>query len=249
MNNPRAEREREETVGRVLIADRDALAAIILDVVGRRFDGNISAATRWVRDELDPTLGHLSQPTLQRLSKGTSRAIEEQTLWGLVALVGQENFKRLGWTILSRSARERLDEFESFCARRGLGRPQDRKHLRDRLLDQMRRDHNAEFGKFDRMVRKSGHSTMAVGLALDRVVEPFVLAREGGFIEREWDEMSEPEMRNYVKYALKRETILLSRPPDLERAQTPLGWLYRLFRPGPPKTLGDFLKERMEPGT
>lgn len=240
MNKPRAEREGEETLGRVLIADRDALAAIILDVVGSKFDGNISAAARWVRDELDPTLGRLSQPTLQRLSKGTSQSIEELTVWGLVALVGQENLKRLGWTILSPSARERLDEFESVCSRRGLGSSEQRKHFRDRLLEQMRGDHDAEFGKFDRTVRASGHSTMAVDLALDRVVEPFVLAREGGFIEREWDELSEPERRKYVKCALKREIILLTRPPDLRRAQTPR--LQRLFGRGrPPKTLADFL--------
>lgn len=243
MNKPRTERQAEETVGRILIADPNALAAIILDVVGRKFDGNVSAAARWVHDELDPTLGRISQPTLQRLSKGTSRSMKELTLWGLVALVGEENYERLGWTILSRSARERLDEFESFCARRGLRGSKERSITRNAILTQMRKDEPAEFEEFDSLVQDRRHTLIARDLALDRVAEPFVLAGEGGLIERDWDELSPGEKRRYLKHALKRELVLLSRPPDLQRAQAlGLDLLRCRLRRGSPKTLSDWLE-------
>jgi len=56
-------------------------------------------------------------------------------------------------------------------------------------------------------------------LALLRTLEPLVEDGASGFIERSWTELSDAELRVFIDAGLKRETILLTREADFQRAQ------------------------------
>lgn len=56
-------------------------------------------------------------------------------------------------------------------------------------------------------------------VAVWRTIEPLLAARETGFIERTWEEMTDAQLRRFVRAGLEREMILLDRSPDVQRAQ------------------------------
>jgi hypothetical protein len=240
VNRHAVDRPTDAIIGPILVADRQALADLVKDAVEHDHGGNLSEAARAIRGKVKGLT--LSQPTLQRLSKGGQRSITEATLYGLIVLVGNANRDRLHDCLLSESASQRLADYESLYEGLRLDADEDRKKDKIALIRLMRRRYPAEFVTFDRLVEKTEHSAVSVNLALDRMVAPFVLAFEGGEIERRWSELSDEERRIYVKSAIKRECVLLSRPADLRRAQTGSG-LYKWFRKRPSKTLADALSE------
>jgi hypothetical protein len=67
--------------------------------------------------------------------------------------------------------------------------------------------------------------------AWERMLEPLLDAEDTAFLERSWDELSEPEKRRFVEASVTRERILLRRDPDLQRAK-------RVIEPSWRKQLG-----------
>ncbi len=211
---------------RVPIVDLQALRTLVRDALDQAFAGNVSAAATWVRLELEKLgiEGGLSQPTLQRVVSGKlpRSTVKESTFLGLVALVDPVipgGHERLLDAILPPPGRQRLKEFDAFCDRSKLATTAARRLARGQILRSMRENAPRAFRSLERLIRAREHSKEAERLALDRVVEPFVLSADGGGIERAWGELGEPEKENYVKVALKREEILLKRDNDLRRAQ------------------------------
>ena len=109
---------------------------------------------------------------------------------------------------------------ESVGSWRSVHRARELETLLQRALDVCAKD----LGKFAAAAFRLGHiddreMSRRVILALWRVLEPLVEFRESGFIERRADELDDPSFGRFIKAGLLRETILLGRSPDEQRAQ------------------------------
>jgi transcriptional regulator with XRE-family HTH domain len=76
----------------------------------------------------------------------------------------------------------------------------------------------AECNRLKKEAADHGQRTDRLGWAWERVLEPLVDAADTGYLERCWEELSERERREFVEASIKRELVLLRRPPDLQRA-------------------------------
>lgn len=73
--------------------------------------------------------------------------------------------------------------------------------------------------RFDDLLERRRHFQLRGELAYVRILAPLLDSAESGLIERRWQEMSDSELRRFVQAGIERESILLDRPPDLQRAQ------------------------------
>lgn len=55
-------------------------------------------------------------------------------------------------------------------------------------------------------------------LSVVRILEPLLEAPESAFIERQWQELDDDQLRRFVDAGVRRELILLDRDPDEQRA-------------------------------
>jgi len=158
----------------------------------------------------------LSRPMLHRFRKGERRSIGEAAVYWLLFLI--PDVEAVLDAVSSPGARALLGRANSFYDHRELARSAERKVARERVIQAMEASYREALERFRKSVRAKGHAEETLTLALDRVVAPFVLVPEIGYVDREWDELTTTEQHDYVRHALARETILLTRPPDLERA-------------------------------
>lgn len=87
----------------------------------------------------------------------------------------------------------------------------------ERLLAEMWKANEAEFHRFSKFTRP--HHRGRKELALHQLVAPFLDPGSFDGLERRWEELSEPDRKQYVYLTLRRETLLLDRSPDMPRAQ------------------------------
>lgn len=76
------------------------------------------------------------------------------------------------------------------------------------LIRQFRREH-----------LKRGHSEARVTLAIYRTIAPLIETSDAAFVERHLYEMSKSQLAIFIKSGLRRERLLLKRPPDIIRVQ------------------------------
>jgi hypothetical protein len=77
-------------------------------------------------------------------------------------------------------------------------------------------------GLIERFVREQldlGHDPNRLLVAALRCIEPLLDSPHAAFIERDVDELSDPELERFIKAGVERERILLSRSPQTKRAQ------------------------------
>jgi hypothetical protein len=209
----------------VPLAHRDTLAHLIDQAIREQHRGNTNGAwksieqdiERYCREQGEPRFASLSRPQLHKLRYGQRPSIGEAALWWLMFLI--PDYEALFNTVHSPEARELLRLGNTFFEQRPLARSAERKEARRKVLEAMRASFPEAFEQFYKFVRGKSHLEETVALALDRVVEPFVLAGETGGIDREWDEMDATEKQGYVRSALQRERIFLTRDNDLRRTQ------------------------------
>jgi hypothetical protein len=87
------------------------------------------------------------------------------------------------------------------------------------LVEDLRKRFPAHFNDFDRFLKSRGHRGIRVDLAFRRIVEPLLQTDGSGGIERDWRELNHEELEAFVKAGIKRETIMLDRSPDIQRAK------------------------------
>jgi len=58
-----------------------------------------------------------------------------------------------------------------------------------------------------------------IAVALLRTLEPLLVSRQTGGIERDWRELNDTELRTFIEFGLRRELILLTRADSEVRAQ------------------------------
>jgi len=72
--------------------------------------------------------------------------------------------------------------------------------------------------------RRAGHGDGRILVALVRVLDPLAASDETRGIERSWQELHETEeLEEYLKHALRAQSVFLRRSPDLRRAQQVTG--------------------------
>jgi hypothetical protein len=181
----------------------------------------------------------LGQPELHRLSKGKIGAVGIRALSGLQELL-RGNLDQLQTVLVSPEAAELVQAFGQWIdaensrlwERRRLGNTEvtraveatsgweeERQAEFDWLLGRSRSAYPDLFNKFDAFLVSRQHYKPRAELAYARILAPLLNWRESGFVERTWTELSRLERRRFIKAGMVRERILLTRAPDLQRAQ------------------------------
>jgi hypothetical protein len=215
---------------RYKIDDRQGLAALIRAEIDQRFDGNLLSAARASR---------MLQPELYRLSVGKLRAIGFRTLMGLHRLLIPRR-SALERCIVSPQAQELYaaylewvsNELDRVVNRSSLGNTAVGRALMsvtgweiERLAEfeaavqRVRQKCRVECEAFDQFLERRKHSDRRVQLAYYRIVAPLLDARESGFVERRIDDLSDKELRAFLKAGIQREKILLTRAPAIQSAK------------------------------
>jgi hypothetical protein len=74
--------------------------------------------------------------------------------------------------------------------------------------------------RFERWATAYGIVSLRLELALNRAWEPLLEQAPSAFVERSWRDLSDRELRQFVRHGLRREEILLRREPDWIRFRT-----------------------------
>lgn len=218
-----------------LVQDRETFAAILEEAISGHYDGNRNAAAK--------TVG-IPHSTLKRYMEKRGAAVRHETIERLRKLVGGSRVSRLEAALLSPPARRTLAEYDQWIrdATRSLawggthGRRllSVRDHLQleaevgsafDRgtrlwqLIRRLQRQFPKEWQPLQLRITKRGHLKSRAGLAFLRVVEPLSAAEDTWGVERSWQELSDQEMREFIRAGVARERILLDRETDIRRAQ------------------------------
>lgn len=220
------------------IHDRKALAAVLREAVTQRHGGIYSAAAR--------SIG-IPNSTLQRYREERGPAVRRETLEKLLALVGRARSQRLSDAVLSPSARVSLADYDTWLKQEtqatrlggilsfrlsGSNKVDSEEHKRlandaanrgiaiDRLLASLRTRFSQEWKSLENRLKTGRHDKARARLAFLRVVAPLLATEDTGYIERAWHELSEEELRDFVKAGITREIVLLGRESDIRRAQS-----------------------------
>ena len=180
----------------------------------------------------------VSQAQLSRLVRGTSRRITEDVLERLLNWVPLHGASLLVAAVLGHEPLAVRDRYYRWLVRRsgfqiryGVGQgwgvrpPQPavkRADRREQLLDQLKALVPELFRWFDTQLEKSparpNEARRAV--AYDRVLDPFLDFETSGGVELGVQDLSTPsvvKLKKILDYGMKRELLLLNRPPDEER--------------------------------
>ncbi len=89
------------------------------------------------------------------------------------------------------------------------------------VLERIRRDPDCaeRLDTFQSWMRKRALESRRQEIALYRIAEPFAEGADSGFVERDIDELSIVELREYVAASVRRERILLKREVGFRRVQ------------------------------
>jgi hypothetical protein len=215
---------------RYKIDDKEGLAALIRDEIDERFDGNLLSAARASR---------MLQPELYRLSVGQLRGVGFKTLMGLHRLLNRRQLA-LERCIVSPEAQELYaaylqwvgEELDRIVTRSSLGNTRvgrammsvagwefERLAQFEAAVERVRQKCREECASFDQFLYRRKHSERRVQIAYYRIVAPLLDGRESGFIERRIEDLSDKELRSFVKAGILREKILLNRSPDIQSAK------------------------------
>ena len=215
----------------------DALGEVLREVVLEKYDGNLSQAAREAR---------VVRPTFYKLVKGTYRGSHMGVLGRVRRIVPVNRRARFDDAILGPVARRVLDRYDrwldgqfeniavgddverrkptrmtlkKWITWRFMYRPRTRKQRLQLVLVQMRSRFPELIAEFERRLYDCRHFHRRGKLALMRVIAPLIDADDSECVERGWREMTVDELRAFLKAGMKRELILLSRSPDVQRAQ------------------------------
>lgn len=75
----------------------------------------------------------------------------------------------------------------------------------------------ADIFRFQGQMRDAGHSDMRIALAIGRALHPLLQSQASGGIETSSHELSQADVRTFVRHGLHRERMLLRRPPARQR--------------------------------
>ncbi|MFG1691132.1 hypothetical protein ACGF5M_03060 [Gemmatimonadota bacterium] len=227
---------------RFVVVDSQVLGRLISEAIDTGFGGSQSEAARRVSSlgsaEVDVRVIGARQKTLSRIARGQPQRISHDTyqLLRQVLIVAGLSGKltELERLIMAPEARRLVTEYRGWLAAEGRSTPdtpdpeewlglqldtKERQHLWNKLEELCPK----EVARFRLFVRERGHHDARTQLSLERILRPLLQHQASGGIERDWEELSERELAQYLKASQKAEEILLSRPPDLERAQTVVG--------------------------
>lgn len=224
------------------IRDPALLAEELRRIVDRTFGGNESSAARHAG---------LSQPTLNRLCRGVQRTIRPSTLEKARSLIPDRRRRLVDLAVRSPAALHRLEKHSAWLAQRyqairwdlkpetaeeaeldGYSREQDEKEL----VVYLWKRHGAELRRYRRQIERRGHLAPDAGpwggeylfdLSIARIIAPLLEWWDSGGIERHWTELSAAEVGKFVRAGIRRERLLLDRPPAHWRANQATG-PYRL---------------------
>lgn len=216
---------------RIAIRDGARLANAIDELVQRDFEGNgVRAAVH---------IG-IERSLLNRLRHGAARSLSTRDLKRLRAALPADQFFEIERSLVDQPTAEMLSAFDSWV-RLEQERLLHRDYLPDtevgramrsvpgwesqRLMEYqhvvtvIRQKCRSATEAFDNWLSRRGHFRLRADLAYARIIAPLLDSREAGSIERGWEELTDAELRRFVKAGIERERILLDRPPDLQRAQ------------------------------
>ena len=237
---------RTRRVARLPIRDPIALARLLQDVLEQSHNGSQAHAARAIGGPKKSASEAAWQTLLSRLLGCSQRSIQAKTYRRLRELVPNDRHDELFDAVASPEAWALLEAYDRWIVERG-DRFVLRRGMRYRLTPAgLRRERGSHFMQRDaelshllrhlredvalRSYRRSfedratalGHSRMRIALAVVRTLEPLLERSESGFIERGWKELSPDELRQFIEAGFARESILLRRPPRIQRAQAML---------------------------
>lgn len=211
MPDPRTQsaRYRRPTYRLLRVQDPELLKTVVAGLVGRLGSQLVAA------DALGLTQAHVSRLVSGRIGKmmhrGTVEALREQ--------LGPTEREQLDRAVLGDMAMLRLDLYQQWLERE-LARYADYHVDLERLVRRLEQNDEA-VQRFQSRLLKRGHTPERIRLAFLRCLEPFLEAPlETWLVERGIQELGDSgELTAYLRAALRREEILLTREPDMQRAQ------------------------------
>jgi len=215
---------------RLKILDPRTLAAIINAVIETSFDVNVTAAASGLGIE---------RSLLSRLRSGIAKSLHESDVTALRNRLPRAQFVEIEKCVVDPPLAELLAAFDAWVkaehsrllyresapdtiigraissvAEWGTQRLLEYDHLfgvvQERFPDLV--------GKFNRFLERRRHFRARGELAYARILAPLLDCAESGLIERRWQDLSNAELRRFVKSGMDREMILLDRPPDVQQA-------------------------------
>ena len=94
-----------------------------------------------------------------------------------------------------------------------------RLHARKRLEAIIEAKFPYHINGFREFLQKHGHTGARASLAWARVIDPLLDCCDSCGVERCWMELEKPDLEDFIEAGVIRETILLSRSPDVMRIQ------------------------------
>ena len=208
--------------GRYAILEPEKLAELLEQVVATEYGSQLKAA-----QAITPggsTGGIPLQRQISRLIAGRIGAISDRTMTYLLRLIPQDRHDELWDVFLTPSARLRLDWHGRWMRRRlddtDLGQPTSTRMLESKLRSRV----PDLFTGFERFLIRRGYQKGCVrsaraDVAFRELLMPLQRDLATAGIERGFEELSEWELRKYVKHSLAAQRVLLDRPYDTVRAR------------------------------
>jgi uncharacterized protein YheU (UPF0270 family) len=204
---------------RLRIVDPGALANVVKSLVARHGTQAATAKATGIEQS------QLSRLAGERLQEMGLRQFES-----LAKHLSAEERARLAPAFFSRKAQIALRTYEKWVTRTirrldGRGGSDDGRLGRQRRVTAktLHREIMAKFPwLYNRLLREANANKVErdrFGLALLRVLEPLLEDARSGFVERNWQELSDDELREFVEAGITREVILFARSSDFLRAQ------------------------------
>ena len=210
------------------ISDRDALAKLMSESVETRFGGSVARAARETG---------APRALLRRVLASSQASVRTDNVPALRRVAGRRKTEVEAMLLAGRpEARLQLyDEWlraSTLAAKNGalqpkvgtlseIGRRVANCHYIEfvDLVTRLRRDFEDLWKPLDRTLTRRHYQARAE-LAFARVVAPLVDCFDSAGIERNPDELTESELRAFIKAGVKRECILLKREADPQRAHS-----------------------------
>lgn len=216
------------------IRDQDLLKDLTVTILAERFEGSQSRAAKETE---------ISQATWSRWTRGQAPRMTDANREKLQELLGFPDRFALWSVFLKPRGRQILQSYVKWLDRQRvlLGGAYDaesqvtkagacvsvtdrgdddwRLHARKWLEAKIKEKFPYHFNRFQKFLRKDGHTGTRASLAWARVVDPLLDCRDSCGVERCWSELKDDELENFIEAGVIRETILLSRSPDVMRIQ------------------------------
>jgi len=200
------------------VAEPVGLGETIRRVIDRRFAGNLAAAAR---------ASGIPQQTLDRIAKGKAKAVRRWTLHQLRGLWGEDlddsAAQEIAGTLVDPSSEESANRYNEWSdnevqrLRSGAKSREGERGSYAKLLERAKRLVPELTTRFLRTVADSDRRRSVI--AVLRVLDGLLAHQGSGGVERDWDDLTDDELRDYLRAGLKREKILLARTALMERIQ------------------------------